>query len=290
MLKPLAFCLLLSVSAQAACITDDTGEKVCLDAAPTRAVSLYGAFTETLWAVGAGQTLVAKTKSDDTIPQMSALPSVGTGLKPDVEYLLALKPDLVLSRAGKATGETLTMLRARGLRVAAFDPHSVEEVFGVIERLGVLWGREKEADDLAKNLKQRIDNIPKVAGNIKKPRVVFEVRSEPLSVAGSEGLVNDLIRVAGGENAVTQPQTVLAYDVEALLAADPDFYIVQEGPMNKKPLPPAERPNIGQLRAVRAGHVAVVDELLVSRPGPRVAEAAEALSRILHPELWRDSK
>jgi iron complex transport system substrate-binding protein len=103
-------------------------------------------------------------------------------------------------------------------------------------------------------------------------------------------LVNDLIRVAGGENAVTQPQTVLAYDVEALLAADPDFYIVQEGPMNKKPLPPAERPNIGQLRAVREGHVAVVDELLVSRPGPRVAEAAEALSRILHPELWRDSK
>ena len=100
---------LLAGAATAACVTDDTGAKVCLDAPPRRAVSLYGAFTETLAALGAADTLVARTKSDDSVPALVRLPVVGTGLRPNVEYLLALRPDLVVSRGGKAASAPRTL-------------------------------------------------------------------------------------------------------------------------------------------------------------------------------------
>jgi iron complex transport system substrate-binding protein len=272
---------------RAACITDDTGVEVCLNGAPQRAVSLYGAFTETLSALGAAGTLVARTKNDDTIPEVAKLPSVGTGLRPNVEYLLALRPELILSRSGRAASEALTALRARGLRVAAFDPTGLDELYATIERLGTLWDRKHAARGLADRLRAAVADVERHSARAgRRPTVVYEVRAEPLTVAGTGGLVDELIRVAGGENAVASPKKLLAFDPEALLRLDPDVYLVQEGPMNPNPLPPGKRPLFQTLKAVREGRVMIVDEELFARPSPRVAEAAERLSRFLHPDLW----
>ena len=278
---------LAAMPAGAACIEDDTGTRVCLEGAPRRAVSLYGAFTETLSALGAAQSLVARTKNDDTVPEVAKLPSVGTGLRPNVEYLLALQPDLVLCRSGKAAGEALAALRARGLRVAAFDPTGLDELYATIDRLGTLWDRKEQAKALAERIRSDLARVEKrAAGATRRLKVVYEIRSEPLTVAGNGGMIDELIRVAGGENAVTSPKKLLSFDPEALLRLDPDVYVVQQGPMNPSPSPPSQRPNLQVLRAVRSGRVLTVDEEIFARPGPRVAEAAERLSRFLYPELW----
>lgn len=276
--------LLLPQLAFAACITDDSGEKVCLDAAPLKAVSLYGAWSELLWELGAGQSIIARTKSDTTIPQMEKLPVVGTGLRPNLEYVLALAPDLVLARGGKAGMEALTALKERGVKVAAFDPQSLDELYAVIARLGVLWQKEKEAAKLKDSLSAGMAEVRKAAAGAKTtPTVVFEVTAEPLMVAGTDGLLNELIEAAGGRNAVTVPKKLVRLDAEALLAANPDFYLVQTGPMNQNPQPPADRAHHGKLTAVKEGRVVTVDEKLYSRPGPNVAEAARELYKLLHP-------
>ncbi|MBI5017652.1 MAG: ABC transporter substrate-binding protein [Deltaproteobacteria bacterium] len=294
---PLVFFVLAAAlvagPARAACVTDDTGTRVCLDAPPRRAVSLYGAFTETLAALGAADTLVARTKNDDSVPAVAKLPQVGTGLRPNVEYLLALRPELVVARGGKAGREALDALRARGVKVAAFDPGGLTDLYATIERLGVLWGKEAEARALAEKLRGDVARVEKraqagVGG--RRLRVVYEVRAEPLTVAGSGGLVDDLIAAAGGENAVKNPKKILSFDPEALLRLDPDVYVIQTGPMNPNPAPPGDRATLRPLRAVKQGRVLNVDEDLFARPGPHVAEAAETLSRFLYPELWVGKK
>ncbi len=278
-------------AADSACIIDDTGVEVCLDAPLERAVSLYGAFTETIWELGAGSILVGRTKNDTTIPELAGLAVVGSGLRPDVEYLLALRPQLIVSRASKAAGSALEAMRGRGIKVAAFDPRSLEELYSVARRLGVLLGKGSEAAALVEKLKGEIKRVKdRVAGVVatatNRPTLAFEIRAEPLTVAGSKGLLDELIEVAGGRNAVEIAKKIVRLDMEALLALDPDYYFIQRGPMNKNPLPPAQRPHHTSLTAVKEGRVFEVDEKLFSRPGPRVGEAAEALSRIFYPEVW----
>jgi iron complex transport system substrate-binding protein len=285
------FLLLLPLApepvARAACIVDDTGTRVCVKEPPRRAVSLYGAFSELLAALGAAESLVARTRNDDTVPQVARLPSVGTGLRPDIEFLLALKPDLVVSRSGRAAGEALGGLRARGLNVAAFDPSTLEELYATVQRLGTLWERDAQAKALNERLRGEILRVrSRVSAVERRLRVVYEVRAEPLTVAGSDGIVDDLIRAAGGENLIKHPKKVVQFDPEALLRLDPDLYIVQIGPMNPKPRPPDQRATFRSLRAVRQGRVHFVEEDLFARPGPRVGAAAEGLSRVLYPELW----
>ncbi|GAB4263692.1 MULTISPECIES: ABC transporter substrate-binding protein [Deferrisoma] len=287
MRSPLVWLLALLVTlapaaVRAACVQDDTGTRVCAPEAP-RIVSLYGAFTEILWEIGAGDRIVGRTRHDDTVEALRAVPSVGTGLRPNVEHVLALRPDLVVARAGRAAAQAVADLRARGLTVAAFDPRSLDEALSVMERLGELAGRPGEARALAGRLRGEIGSVRAAVAGRPPVRVVYEVRAQPLTVAGTDGLVNDLLEAAGGRNAVEAPKKLLTLDVEALLKLDPDAYVIQEGPMNRNPSPPADRPLYQTLRAVREGRVLVVDEKTFARPGPRLGEAARTLARFLHP-------
>lgn len=281
-----ALILLLPAFSGAACVTDDTGSEVCLDAPPARIVSLYGAYTEILYKIGLGPAIVGRTKNDTTVQGTENLPVVGTGLKPNAEYVMALKPDLVLARGGKAGAEALAMLRERGIRVAAFDPQSLEELYSAMARMGELCGKPAEAKTEAEAIRSAVAEVEgKAKKAAKRPAVVFEISAEPLTVAGSEGLVNELITAAGGTNPVKTEKKLVRLDVEALLAANPDIYIVQTGPMNVNPPALANRPHHGGLKASKEGRTHTVDEKIFSRPGPNVARAVRDLFRIIHPEL-----
>ena len=100
-------------------------------------------------------------------------------------------------------------------------------------------------------------------------------------------MVNDIITRAGGINVVDSPQHLILFGLEALLQAQPEAYVIQQGPMNKSPGDIYSRPYFQELRAVQAKRVLLVDqESLFSRPGPRSAQAVEQLARFLHPEAW----
>jgi iron complex transport system substrate-binding protein len=271
----------------AAQITDDHGTNVTLAAPPQRIISLYGGLTEILSALGAGNRIVARTQGDETIKD---IPTVGTHLQPNVEMILAFKPDLVV-QGGVAKGiPALKRLEAAHVPVAMFAPHDFAGLFDTITRLGTLSGQIEAAAALNQSMQARLDDVAKRVAGRPKPRVFFEVRELNLLAAGQGSLVNEIITRAGGENLVTSPQKLTLYSLEALIQANPDVYIIQKGPMNRSPNNIYTRPYFQELKAVKAHRVLVVDESLYSRPGPRSAEAVEELVRFLHPEAWGPDK
>jgi iron complex transport system substrate-binding protein len=267
----------------AAQITDDHGATVTLAAPPQRIISLYGGLTEILSALGVGNHIVACTQGDETV---KGIPTVGTHLQPNVEMILALKPDLVV-QGGVAKGmPALKRLEAASVPVAMFAPHDFTGLFSTISRLGTVSGKTEAAAMLNQSIQTKLNGVAQRVAGLAKPRVFFEVRELNLLAAGQGSLVNDIITRAGGENLVTSPQKLTLYSLEALIQANPDVYIIQKGPMNRSPDNIYTRPYFQELKAVKAHRVMVVDERLYSRPGPRSAEAVEELARFLHPEAW----
>jgi iron complex transport system substrate-binding protein len=267
---------------------DDLGHEIVLQQPAKRIIPLYGAFAEMLFAIGAGKGIAARTQADQYPPEILRLPSVGTHMHPNVEMIIGLKPDLVVQSASRweAMGE-MSRLQNAGIPVAVFSPNTFEEIFSTIERLAILVGRSEQAQDVAAQLHKRLADVRSRLEKVKKPqRVFFEVRPEPLTAAGRGSIVQEIIAAAGGENVIKSDKGIVQFNFEALLVADPDFYIVQRGPMSHNPLPPNKRPHFDQLRCVRQGKVVYVDEYLFSRPGPRCVEAVEQLARALYPDSF----
>ncbi|MCK9375080.1 MAG: ABC transporter substrate-binding protein [Syntrophobacterales bacterium] len=267
----------------AAQIVDDRGTTVALAAPPQRIISLYGGLTEILGALGLGDRVAACTQGDATLP---GIPTVGTHLQPNVEMILALKPDLVVQGGVPKGMPALKRLEAAHVPVAMFAPHDFAGLFSTITRLGELTGRSAAAETLKGSMQAKLEEVAKRVAGRPKPRVFFEVRELNLLAAGRGSLVNDIITRAGGDNIVTSPQRLTLYSLEALIQANPDVYIIQKGPMNRSPENIYTRPYFQELKAVQAHRVLVVDESLYSRPGPRSAEAVAELARFLHPGAW----
>ena len=259
-----------------------------LPAPAARVIPLYGAFAEMLFAIGAGPAVLARTRADQYPPEIVSRPSVGTHMRPNVEMILGFKPDLVVQSAsrGEAIPE-MVRVREAGVPVVVFAPKDFAGIFATMLRLGTLTGTEDRARQEVATLKARLDEVRRRTGRVqRRARVFFEVRAEPLTAAGTGSIVHQVLSAVAADNVVSSPQAMLLFSVEQLLVAQPDFYIVQQGPMNKNPPDPAGRTHYGQVEAIRGKRVLMVDEHLFSRPGPRCVDAVEELARALYPELF----
>lgn len=283
-------CLLLPFSASAqVSITDDAGDTIALDAPAARVISLYGAFNEIIAGMGLTDHLIARTRADELPPEITSLPSIGTHMRPNVELIVGLQPDLVFQMAGRraAADEAVAALRAKGITVAVFDIHTFDGLFSAIRRMGVLLGAEDKAGELVSSMESRLDAVDQTISAVQhRPGVFFEVRYPNLLAVGRGSMVNDVIRAAGGANCVDSPRKLVRLNEEELLRLDPDVYVVQQGPMNPDPLPPSERPHFRTLAAIQSGRIYTVDEQLFSRPGPRSVDAVEELAAVLYPQFF----
>lgn len=267
-------------------IVDDSGHVLTLPAPAERIIPLYAALSENLKAMGLEQRIIARTISDDALPQ--SLPAVGTHMRPNPERIVALKPDLVVQLEGRSeAGLAAQALIRLGIPVARFRISSFAELFSCIERLGVLCGAEKEAAELVFAVKKRLAAARQgFAPEDPKPSVFFEVRYPNLLGAGADSMLSDLIEAAGGVNCLkNHPGRMIRLSEESLVALNPDVYLVQQGPMNKNPTPPQERSHFRSLKAVREGFVFFVSEARYSRPGPQSVLAVEELAGLLR--QWR---
>lgn len=271
----------------AAQILDDLGREIVLREPARRIIPLYGAFAEMLFAIEAGEGVIARTQADEYPPEIKKLPSVGTHMRPNVEMILGLKPDLVIQSASRhqVTAE-IERLREAGIPVAVFAPETFDGIFSTMERLGVLTGRESRSQEAVGALKKRLEAVKSsLSGVTERKRVFFEIRAEPLTAAGRGAIIQQVLLAAGAENVVTVHKAIVQYSLERLLVDNPDTYLVQQGPMNRNPADPKARPHFDRLRAVREGRIVFVDEFLYSRPGPRCVDAVEELAGVLYPGL-----
>ena len=269
-------------------VTDDLGETVRLDGPAQRIIALYGALNEILAAMGLEDRIVARTQSDRLPPSILDKPSIGTHMRPNIELVLGLKPDLVLQMGGREQAvRSVTDLKRFGVNTAMFKADSFASLYSVIERLGVLTGEPERARALMDSMKNRLE---RVRGLLKRagpaPRVFFEVRYPNLLGVGQGSIVNDVILGAGGVNCLASPKKFVRIGEEELLRLAPEVYLIQKGPMNPSPIPLAQRPHYQTLPAVDNGRIFVIDEQKFSRPGPRNADAVETLAELLHPGLF----
>ncbi|MCG6946877.1 MAG: ABC transporter substrate-binding protein [Deltaproteobacteria bacterium] len=268
-------------------ITDDLGQVISLQEPAKRIISLYGAYSEILFAMGLEDLLVARTRADFFPPAILNKPSVGTHLRPNMELVLGLQPDVILQASGRKYGhEVIRQIADKGLAVASFQPTTFEELFSVIHRLGTLTDHEEAADRLVKQLRNRLQQSSRrLTATEHRPSVFFEVRYPNLLGAGQQSIVNDVILKAGGINCLPNKKKLVRINIETLVGYNPEVYVVQKGPMNRNPADPKSRPNFRVLKAVEEERVLFVDEHIFSRPGPRSVEAVEKLAAFLHPDL-----
>lgn len=262
-------------------VTDDLGRSVTLKSEPRRIVAMLPSHTEVLFAIGAGEKLVGIDEYS-TYPkaQTDKLPKVGSGYVPNIEAIVALKPDLVL--ADESASSRLTeKLAAAGLTVYGGTAQTYNEVFEKIAVLGKLTNREVNATKLVTKMRGDLNDLQKTVLKLPKVSVYYEVDPAPYSV-GPNSFIGALIGKAGG-------QTIVPAKLGNFPKIDPEL-IVKSNPRVMIGLTPDDakkRPGWANLQAVKTNRVyKPTDEErdALVRPGPRLAVALRTLIKLIHPE------
>ena len=272
-------------------VTDDGGRPVHLAGPARRIICLIPSATETLVALGATDRLVGRTRYD-VASEVAALPSVGGGLDPSVEAIVALHPDLVLGWENDKRQQVREKLAALGVPVFSLRTEDTVDVFRNIATIGRLTGRDSAATAVAAGIHRDFDVVRRSVAGRPQPRVFYVVFNDPPMTAGPHTFIAQLIGLAGGETVFPDVQALWpTVAMEEIVRRAPDLVIVPRGTRSQGEAPGTALAELRQrggwrdVGAVRAGHVATVAENLVNRPGPHLGAAARALRAVLHPEL-----
>ena len=277
---PLAACMRDAPRAATPSSADDFGDTLLLREAPRRIVSLNPSTTELLFAIGAGGRLVGRTTYDRWPESALAIPDLGAGLRPNVESVLAARPDLVLLYASDDNRDAARRLRAAGVATAAYRVDRIADFRRVTVALGRLTGDSIAARATVDSVGATIDRVRAATASRPRPTVFWPLYDQPLLATGGGSFLNELIDVAGGSNIYGfLPDPSPRITVEDLLQRDPEVILLSPESRARYLVDPRWR----ALRAVRGDRLLAVDTTLVFRPGPRLGEAARSVARLLHP-------
>lgn len=248
-------------------------------AAPQRIVSLLPSLTETVCALGECQRLVGVDRYSNWPASVEKLPRVGGGIDPNIEAIVALKPDLVLMAESSRAAERL---KALGLKVLVLEPRTHEQVQVVIAKLGAALGLPPEKAEqvwrsIDSGVAEAAASLPQHARGI---RVYFEVNRAPYAAGESSFIGQTLKRLGAGNVVPAELGPFPKLNPEFVVRANPDLIMV--GQRNVQGM--TERPGWQRLRAVREQRICVFnsdDEDAIVRPGPRMAEGARLLAQCI---------
>ena len=266
-------------------LVDATGTKVTVAREPQRIITLAPSLTEMVYALGLAPRVVGVSAWSDYPPEAAEKPVVGDAFALNREKILALKPDLIFADQNLQP-QAAAELRQLGLPVFVIAPQTLDEVLASISTLGRLTGATQSADQLVRNLRNRIEAVRSRTGKLAvddRPRVFVEIWNDPLMTAGPGSFIDELVTLAGGVNvAAATGQAWPQVSPEWVLARNPQVIVLTLH--NKAEV--LARPGWNVTEAVRAGRVfEVVPDPLV-RTGPRLVDGLEALARLLHPEIF----
>jgi cobalamin transport system substrate-binding protein len=261
----------------------------------TRIVSLVPALTEMLFAIGAGPQVVAVSSYDEFPPEVKSLPRVGALLDPDMERILALRPDLVISY-GSQTDVQAQLARAR-IRVFSYRHAGLTGVFTTLTELGAAVGRPAESERLAREIRSGLDGLQARVRGRPKPRTLLVFERDPASlrgiyVSGGLGFLHEMLGIAGGVNVFADvARESVQPSIETILARAPEVILEVRavGLLGPSDVAQAKRVwgTVSSVPAVQHGRIAILsgDHLVV--PGPRVVQGTEAFARALHPDAFK---
>ncbi len=249
-----------------------------------RIVSLSPDVTEAIFAMGLGQRLVGRTSASDYPPEAARVPVVGGYGTPSVEKVLWLRPDLVAG-TGIGLGAQVAEIRRAGVPVYVAHGETLEGVAWSFRELGRLAGEPEAGRTLAASFRRAFTDARARAARVpekRKPRVYLEIAGDPIWATGRGNFVDELIRAAGGRNAVTDLGAgYIRPTAEDVIKLNPDVVILAYMSPDKKAAVQrfSLRPGWGQINAVKNQRVwADIDPNLLLRPGPRLVEGLRILA------------
>ena len=269
-----------------ATVTDDNQVSVTIKERPMRIVSTAPANTEMLFALGLGDRVVGVTSLDDYPPEAANIAKIGD-FQPNPEAIVALDPDLVVGYSGNE--EALAPIKTAGTPVLILNPATVEQIYTDITSVGTATGATGEAAKLVESIKAQMKTVGDAsAATGDSPKVFFAV-DDTLWTAGPGSFVDELLTLAHATNVAAAPgangaaaQAYYQFAPEQLAAADPDV-ILLPGSFYKSAGEFTADPRFAGLKAVKKGRVLVIDDVIVTRPGPRIADGLKVLATAIHP-------
>lgn len=262
-------------------VTDMAGREIALDAPATKVVALTASDCEILAALGAEDTLVGRGEYCDYPESILEVPAVQSGADTNLEQIIALEPQVVIMAKMAQTEEQVAALEEAGIRVVVSDAQDIEGVYTAIRLIGALVGRNDEAEAMVADMQSAFADIAAKSENTGKT-VYFEV--SPLQwglwTAGKGTFMDELATLCGLTNAFADVEGWAEISEEQVLERDPDYIVTISMYYGEGPTPVEEikaRAGWEGLKAVQNDAILNADSNEISRPGPRLKDAAETL-------------
>jgi iron complex transport system substrate-binding protein len=267
-------------------LIDDEGTTVTLAGVPDTVVSLTPATTELLFALGVGSKLAGRTDFDDYPPDALAAPVVATFEGVNIEQVVDIEPDLVLAGGNNFTpADDINRLRELGIPVLVVYANDVDGVLSDIRLIGTAVGSETAAEAVVGAIQNRIDEVTAAVATLERPRVFYEIGNVPeIYGPAPDSFVADMVVLAGGEPILTTDPAVFSIPLERLVTEDPQVIVLGDAAYGVCPSEVVTRAGWSGMTAVSDGEIRPVDDIIVTRPGPRLGEGLAALALAIHPE------
>ena len=260
-------------------LIDGLGRNVTFTEEPQSIISIAPSATEVIYAVGAGDKIIAVDFSSNYPNDTTILPKIANFPTLDIEAILTYDPDMVFG-AGITSQDDIELLEDQGLTVFILAPFDIDDVLEDIETVGLITNHESEANSLKSSLQERINGVKQnVTFLTFKPKIYIEYFSEPLYTFGEGTYGHDLIELAGGIN-IAENATGLYPQInnEFVITQNPDIILYSKGPwttINATAI--SNRTGWDIINAVKNGHIYPINEDWISRGGPRIVDGLEEI-------------
>jgi iron complex transport system substrate-binding protein len=266
-------------------VKDDAGRSITLARPAQRIISLAPHATELLFAAGAERALIGVSYYSNFPDAAKKIPSVGSAFALDIERVIALKPDLIVVWGTGGAKILARQLREQHLAVFESEPRDFETVASSIERFAKLANTSAVGNAAAANFRARLQALRtnyQLSAKQTPLKVFYQIWQQPLMTLNGEHLISHLLRLCGGENIFSALKEINpTVSLEAVLAANPDVIMsTGDDQQSKANLFEKWRP-FQQINAVRHTNLFAVNDDWMSRPGPRILDATEAVCKYL---------
>jgi iron complex transport system substrate-binding protein len=269
-------------------LTDDEDTAVTIAAEPQKIVSLTPASTEILFALGAGPRVIATTEFDDYPPAAVALPDVATYTAVDVEKIVGMEADLVIAGGNFFNPpEAIARLRTLGVPVLVVYAPDIAGALEDIELIGAAVGLSGVAGEMTAAMQVDIDAVSAATAGLDKPRTFYEidVSTGPIYTVADGSVYVEMIALAGGHPITTGSTTDYAIPLEKLITADPELILLGDAAYKVTAADVKARSGWNVMSAVKTGAIRPVNDIIITRPGPRLVQGLRELALAIHPDL-----
>lgn len=247
-------------------------------------VSLAPSNTEILFALGLDEEILGVTSFCNYPEKALEKEKIGGFSEVNLEKIIELDPEVVLL-TGEGDKDTVDRLNESGITVLGYKMESIDDIIYAIESIGNLTGKDDEAEELSLEIITKIDEVVDKVKDLESKKVFYEIAYDPIIAVGKTSFINDVIRLAKGENiAEVAEGEYPRFDLETLVNEDPEVYFVSSDTPEEiiKEIP--NRPGFEDISAIKNNNIHILNSDITLRPGPRIAEALEAIAKAIHNE------